>query len=220
MLDILRDNFFQALLAIDRSQVNSIIANTTGCTSFDTIINELIVPVLEKTGKGWESGQLALSQVYMSSRLCEELVNDLIAQGQERGLIRKSHPKIALAVLEDRHVLGKKILYSVVRAAGYELLDFGHGLKVDELVEKTLKVQPDILLVSTLMFTSALRIKDLTSQLKQKGSEVKVMVGGAPFLQDKQLWKEVGAYAMGKTANDSLKLIHQVEKEVRQPCLA
>lgn len=213
MFGDLQEDLFQALLAIDRSQIDKIVALARDYDSIAAIIDQLIVPVLERVGKGWEEGQLALSQVYMSGILCEEFVDHLLPEGQEQTAARKSYPKIALATLEDHHILGKKIIHSFVQAAGYELHDFGHGLNVSELVEKTLNTKPDVLLISTLMLTSALKIKDLTTQLNQQDSKVKVIVGGAPFVQDRHLWLEVGAYAMGKSASDSLKLIRQVEKE-------
>lgn len=48
-------------------------------------------------------------------------------------------------------VLAKRIVYSVLRAAGFELLDFGLALSVDEMVHKTIENQVEILLISTLM---------------------------------------------------------------------
>ena len=67
-----------------------------------------LVPVLEEIGTGWENGTYALSQVYMSGRICEELV-DLILPPTD--VMRRTQPKIAIATLEDYHMLGKRIVY-------------------------------------------------------------------------------------------------------------
>ena len=41
-------------------------------------MEKLVVPALERIGAGWEQGRVALSQVYMSGRICEELVDTLL----------------------------------------------------------------------------------------------------------------------------------------------
>ncbi len=39
---------------------------------------------------------------------------------------------------------------------------------------------------------------------------VKIVVGGAPFRFDDQLWREVGADAMCRTASEAVDVIHEV----------
>jgi methanogenic corrinoid protein MtbC1 len=58
------------------------------------------------------------------------------------------------------------------------------------------------------MLNSALHIKDLVARFKKEKINIKVIVGGAPFIFDRELWKEVGAYAMGANASDALVLVH------------
>ena len=42
----------------------------------------------------------------------------------------------------------------------------------------------------------------------------KVVVGGAPFLFDDQLWQEVGADAMGKSAADAVAIVTRLMGEM------
>jgi methanogenic corrinoid protein MtbC1 len=108
---------------------------------------------------------------------------------------------MAIAVLDDYHLLGKRIVYSVLRAKGFELKDYGR-VTVDEVINKTRADQIRVLLISTLMLHSALRIRDVVAGLKAENLDVKVVVGGAPFIFDTQLWREVNADAMGRSASD------------------
>lgn len=43
----------------------------------------------------------------------------------------KKDLRIGIGVLLDHHVLGKQIVYSILRISGYDVLDFGQGLSVD-----------------------------------------------------------------------------------------
>ena len=70
-------NFTDALLSIDRVFVEDIIREQKKELSPIQIAENIISPSLEKIGSDWESGKLSLSQVYMSGKICEELVNAL-----------------------------------------------------------------------------------------------------------------------------------------------
>lgn len=202
----LAERLEKSLLAIDRLASQSIINEAFSQYSGLEVIETLITPVLEQIGTRWEKGETALSQVYMSSRICEEWLERL---QPSRPLLLKSHPPIAIAILDDFHLLGKRIVYSLLRANGYQLLDYG-TLGVEQLVERTLGDQLEILLISVLMLPSALQVKQVTQKLKHhpRGERVKVMVGGAPFRFDHLLWQEVGASAMGSVASDALSLLN------------
>ena len=171
------------------------------------IADNLLAPSLESIGTGWEEGTVALAQVYMSGRICEQLVEKILKTSAPA---RSGQPKIAMAVIEDYHSLGKKIVLSVLKVAGYEVLDYGHGLSTTEVIDRALEDEIEILLISTLMLPSALLIRNMTKLLKLRGSGIKVVVGGAPFLFDKNLWKEVGADAMGSNASDAIGLVKRI----------
>jgi methanogenic corrinoid protein MtbC1 len=200
----------EALLALDRLTAKEILTRPYPNITSYQIVEDLVVPALEAIGAGWETGDYSLSQVYMSGRICEEIV-DLILPSNDPA--RLSQPKMAIAVLEDYHLLGKRIVYSVMRASGFELLNYGR-MDVAALIKRTLQDDIKILLVSTLMLPSALRIHDLRIGLDEMGSKVKIIVGGAPFRLDKQLWREVGADAVGSTAVEAVDIVRRMIEEI------
>ncbi len=203
--------FIRALLENDRLMAGSILEGFSRNQRPLFVVESLIAPALDRIGMEWERGQLALSQIYMSSRICEDLVDLLLPPAQ---MIRSDLPKMAIAVLEDYHLLGKRIVYSTVRAGGFGLLDYGR-VDVPQLVERTRQDQVEILLISTLMLPSALRIREVKKSLDASGPAVKIIVGGAPFRLDRELWKEVGADAMGTNASEAKTLIEGVIANLR-----
>ncbi len=190
--------FEQALLSLDRLAAKRLIKEAAGRMKPMEIVDRVIVAALARIGESWERGVGALSQVYMSGRICEELVDGLLPPGDPQ---RRSQPAMAIAVLDDYHMLGKRIVYSVLRASGFDLKDYGR-MTVDEVICRTQADQTRVLLISTLMLHSALRVRDVVAGMKEKGLNVKVVVGGAPFNFDVHLWLDVHADAMGHTASD------------------
>lgn len=193
--------FESALLNMDREKVFNIIsAVLKKCDSTD-FIEKIMVHTLVNIGKGWEDDKISLAQVYMSGKICEEAVDKILLSERKE---KNSAFKIAIATLEDHHTLGKRIVKSMVISSGYSIIDYGHGIDVDSLVQKVIQDKIDILLISVLMYSSALKIKNLQETFKKYKYHVKVLVGGAPFTFDKQLWKNVNADAAGEDASDAV----------------
>ena len=207
MPDIVNE-FSDALLAIDRLSVKQIFTDSRRQMSATAFVEDVVVDALEKVGAGWENGTIALSQIYMSGRICEELVDELLPPGDPN---RKEQPKAAITVLNDYHMMGKRIVYSLLRAGGFELLDYGRS-DVDALLHRVEADGVEILLISTLMLPSALLVKAVKEKLADAGLPVKIIVGGAPFRFDDQLWREVGADAMCRTASEAVSVITDLVK--------
>ena len=210
-MDTWADELYDALVTLDRPRTEALFLQAAGRTSPMHAIETLMVPALIQLGHAWDKGQIALSQIYMSSRICEDIVeHSLPATAAER----KTLPRLAIVVLSDYHTLGKRIVLSVLRASGFEVLDYGR-MEPHELVERVLADHVKILLISVLMLPSALKVKDVCAALAERGSPVRVAVGGAPFLFDPELWREVGADAMGRTAADAVTVVQRWSKEVQ-----
>lgn len=205
MADLIND-FMQALLSLDRLTTQKLLnEHKTNATPIN-FIEDVVVAALERIGTEWQQGNIALSQVYMGGRICEELVDEILPPGDPD---RKGQPRMAICVLSDHHRLGKTIVYSLLRASGFELLDFG-TLEVDELVARVKTEKTKILLISVLMLPSALRVKEVKKRLSDIGDDVKIVVGGAPFRFDNHLWQEVEADAMCATASESVSTINNI----------
>jgi methanogenic corrinoid protein MtbC1 len=195
--------FREALESLDRVGAESVFAQALTSLVPIQVIEQVVVPALEQVGVAWQEGSLALSQVYMSGRLCEELVERVLPPSDPD---RKHQPRSAIVVLSDYHMLGKRIVYSLMRASGFELFDYGR-MDVDELVERAVADKIRVLLISVLMLPSALKVREVSARLKAAAIPVRIAVGGAPFLFDDQLWQEVGADAMGRSAAEAVTIV-------------
>lgn len=210
-LERLGHEFERALLSLDRSMAMALLTESRAGLSPIQLVEMLVVPALERIGVGWEEGRVALSQVYMGGRICEELVDTILPPADPN---RTVDPKVAIAVIEDHHRLGKRVVYSALRASGFELLDYGHGVHVDDLVDRVLRDGVRILLISALMLRSALRVRDVRYRLHKSGSDVRIVVGGAPFSLDDQLWIDVQADAVGRNAIDAVRIVTRIMGEL------
>jgi len=200
------------LSAMDRTVARRVfLTGGEGLTPLE-LAERRIVPALRVMGVEWEEGRLALSQIYMASRICEGLLDELLPPHSPA---RMEQPKTAIAVLEDHHILGKRIVHSMVRAGGWEIVDLGR-CEAAELADQVCAQGIRILLISVLMLRSAHRVREVRRLLDASGAAgaaVRIIVGGAPFLFDDQLWREVGADDTGRDASDAVAALgRSVEK--------
>ncbi len=200
---VLIEELKDALLSSDEKKASRILSDSENQYKPLAFVEAVIVPVLDHIGQGWANDQYALSQVYMSGRICEDLVDGILPEKSE---IRKIRPKMAIALLSDYHSLGSRIVWAVLRASGYHFISYGR-IEADELVENIIEDRLEVVLISVLMLPSALQVKDVVHGLRRAGCNAKIVVGGAPFRLDKNLWTEVGADAVGFTASDALSIV-------------
>jgi methanogenic corrinoid protein MtbC1 len=196
----------RALLALDKREAKKLAEDSRAGRPAVEVVEALIAPALEQIGQAWEAGTVALSQVYMCGRLCEELVNAMLP---EAGDGPESATPIAIATLDDYHLLGKRIVFSALRASGFAVRDYGRGT-AEEIAARAQKDKIDVLLLSTLMLPAALRVKEVRSLLSRQGSEARIVVGGAPFRMDSQLASEVGADEVGTNTADAIAIVRRL----------
>jgi len=80
---------------------------------------------------------------------------------------RTGLPPMAIAVLEDYHFLGQRLVYSALRASGYSLANYGH-CEVDDLVARVIDGSP--------AFAAGIRDGDLLLKVEEEGLQDRVKI--------------------------------------------
>ena len=206
--------FEAALLSMDRVLCRALLQEAMGETRQLAGLERLMGPALAGIGDRWEAGELALTQVYMGGRICEDLLAELCPAGAPP---LPGEPRIGVGVLLDQHQLGKRIVASTLRSCGFQVLDYGQGLEPLELAQRAREDRVPILMVSVLMLNSALRVRELREALGEGPERPRLVVGGAPFRFNPRLWQEVGADAVGLTGVDAVAIAQRLLEETCAP---
>ena len=196
--------FERALLAMDRVGARQTLLAAAEGSDTLAVAESIVAPALERIGDDWEHGSVSLAQLYMAGRIAEQIVSEVLPQSRPGDGER---PQLAIAVLEDHHALGKRLVLSALRSSGYSVADYGHGVTVERLVQRCRDDKPRVLLISTLMLPAALRVREVVDRLALPAPRPLVIVGGAPFRLDPELWREVGADATGRNSAAAIVLV-------------
>lgn len=94
--------------------------------------------------------------------------------------------KVVLGVIEgDTHDIGKNLVKTMLQTEGFEVIDLGRDVPVDDFVDTAVKEEADIIGMSTLMTTTMSNMQRVIKKLEEQNvrDKFKVMVGGGPISQ-------------------------------------
>lgn len=91
----------------------------------------------------------------------------------------------------DIHDIGKNICILMLKNFGFEVIDLGRNVTMEEIFAAAKKHKAQIIALSALMTTTMIQMKLLIEENKRAGYGFKVLVGGAPVNQE--FAAEIGA---------------------------
>ena len=182
------------------SKITSQLLKTTEPMS---VINEIIIPSLDKIGKLFEQGKIFLPQLILSaesSQAAFEQIKKTIAQS---GTPSISKGKIILATVKgDVHDIGKNIVKVLLENYGYTVIDLGRDVEYQAVVDAAIEHNVRLVGLSALMTTTLVSMENTIALLRKNNVDCKVMVGGAVLTQEYAM--KIGADFYSKDAKESV----------------
>jgi len=173
------------------------------------IIENIISPVLEETGKKYEKNEIFLPQLIQISQTVNLVFNVLKKYMVKDNSSGKE--KIILATVEgDIHDIGKNIVKVILENHGFEVTDLGKDVKA-ELILKTAK-EKNIKLIglSALMTTTVSSMENTISFLRKHMEGLTFIVGGAVLTEEYS--KKIDADFYAKDAMSAAKILNEFKK--------
>jgi corrinoid protein of di/trimethylamine methyltransferase len=160
---------------------------------------------LKEIGDRFANGELFLPELVAASQAGEASIAVLSEEITLQGESRQSFGKCVIGTVSgDVHSIGKNIVATMLRVAGFEVTDLGVDVPADVFIRKVKELRPQILGLSALLTTTMEEQRTIIMKLKEEDlrGNVKVMVGGAPVSH--QWGKEIGADAVGLDAQEAV----------------
>ena len=161
--------------------------------------------VLKEIGDKFANGELFLPELVAAGQAGEASIAVLNEEITKRSQSRTSLGKYIIGTVSgDVHSIGKNIVATMLRVAGFDVTDLGVDVPTDVFIQKVKELKPQILGLSALLTTTMDEQRKIIIRLKEEGlrSKVKVMVGGASVSPE---WaKEIGADSVGLDAQDAV----------------
>lgn len=172
------------------------------------IVNEEIIPALNKVGEGYEKKTVYLPGLLMSAEAAGaafENIKSHMAISGEKGM--KKQTIVVATVQGDIHDIGKNIVKLILENYGYNVIDLGKDVPPDTVAKAAADSGAPLVGLSALMTTTVPAMEATIKELRSKAPNVKIIVGGAVLTADYAA--KIGA---DKYAKDAMEAVRYAEE--------
>ena len=145
------------------------------------IIEGPLMEGMEAVGKLFGEGKMFLPQVVKSAKVMRDAVEILQPYMDSAADTSEStRPKIVIATVKgDVHDIGKNITGIVLSCNGFEIHDLGVMVDKETILSEADRIGADIIAVSGLITPSLYQMEELCREMKSRGMNTPLFIGGA-----------------------------------------
>lgn len=144
------------------------------------VINEVMIPALDRVGKGFEKGSVFLPQLLMSAEAAKTAFEVIRRKMETNGEAGEKKGTIVIATVKgDIHDIGKNIVKVLLENYSFDVVDLGKDVSPERIVKETVERHAPLVGLSALMTTTVPAMEETIRQLRKEAPWAKVMVGGA-----------------------------------------
>ncbi|MBN2656175.1 MAG: cobalamin-dependent protein [Spirochaetales bacterium] len=220
LLEQVLEDYYHAVFDTDREEALAVVnsALVEGLTPQRIIFDVIIPSIRRMEGELVKSNNTTLAQHYVCSKVSSEITDRLIPLLPGSDLSRGT--VVLGTALGDFHGLGKKIVGSILNSNMYKVVDIGINVPPEKFVSAALEHKASVIGISSMMVHTSRGpggAKGVKAILEERGLEkqIKIIVGGAPYLFDSNLYLETGADAWAPTAIDAVEALNKLMEEIR-----
>ena len=198
----------QAIIKGLRDQAAALTDQVLDTTDPLEVVNQEIIPALNRVGDAFEKKTLFLPQLLMAAEAAkaaaERIKHRMAGQsaGTESGVV-------VLATVEgDIHDIGKNIVKLLLENYGYTVIDLGRDVRPETVLDAVLTYDAPLVGLSALMTTTVPAMEETIRLLRDKAPACKVIVGGAVLTPEYA--QQIGADGYGKDALETVRFAKTV----------
>jgi methylmalonyl-CoA mutase cobalamin-binding domain/chain len=200
----------RAVADLDKQRVVALVEDKveTGILPLE-IVKELNQGMTE-VGERFAACEYYISQLMYSSHIMKEVMAQLEPLLEHTDLGESAGTVVIGTVKGDIHDIGKNIVVTLLRNAGFKVIDLGVDVAADRFVEKLKETSAAVLGLSCLLNLALHEMKNVVDVLATAGirDKVTVIIGGQPI--DEQVREYVGADYYAPDAPTGVKICRQV----------
>ncbi len=163
------------------------------------VLDLALIPAMDIVGEKFSKGELFIPEMMLAARAMQAglaVLKPLLAVGEAR-----VRGKVVIGTVKgDLHDIGKNLVAMMLQGGGFQVVDLGTDVEPERFVEVVREEHPDFLMMSALLTTTMVSMRETVQALEKAGLRqgVRVAVGGAPVTQ--RFADQIGADFYGADA--------------------
>lgn len=207
----LSESIFESMVAIDQEGTPALVSEAVDSGEDVIEIVDALTRGLKVVGEDFENLDRYLPELITAAQTMEASMAILRPKLEELDIEQGPSATIVMAQVEgDIHDIGRNIVNTMWRLAGFEVHDLGHDVKSSVIVDKAEEVGADIIGLSTLLTTSLPFCRDVVRMLDARDlrSRYKVIIGGGATTPG--FVETIGADGCAPDAVSAVALVHDI----------
>jgi 5-methyltetrahydrofolate--homocysteine methyltransferase len=178
------DKMQEALMAGRKAELESLVdqAITEGLPTRQ-ILNDGLIAGMEKLGVLFKNNEVFIPEVLVAARAMNAALVKLEPLLIKEGIEPKGRVVIG-TVKGDLHDIGKNLVAMMLKGAGYKIIDLGADVAPEKFVAAAQTHDAHVVALSALLTTTMVQMKSVITALRAAGTNVPVIIGGAPLTAD------------------------------------
>ncbi len=161
---------------------------------------------LYEIGRLWQENRITVAQEHYFTAATQLIMSQLypyISKSQKTGKVL-----VATSVSRELHEIGVRMVADFFEMDGWNTYYLGANTPKESVIETIISKRADLILISATISSHIGEVMDLIRAVRSCGEcrDPKVIVGGYPFIVDKELWKKVGADGQAADAETAVEI--------------
>jgi methanogenic corrinoid protein MtbC1 len=149
----------------------------------DDILEKALIPAMAVVGNRFSKKEIYVPQMLMAAKAMNSAMKHLKPFFQS-GETKRKGKFIIGTVSGDLHDIGKNLVAMMIEGGGWEVIDLGVDVSTEKFM-KSIGENPDAVIgLSALLTTTMENMKKTVGGIREKHSDSKILVGGAPVTMD------------------------------------
>jgi len=198
MIDKIIKAYNEAVFETDKEAAFAVVyaAMAEGLSAEDIVFKVVIPAIEEMMANITRDPDANLAQHFMTAQIAAEVTEKMLEKFQQPP---EMIGRVVIGTAAgDLHSLGKRIVMGCLKALMVDVVDLGVNVPPERFVDEALAREAQIIAVSAMMVHTATGengAKRVRQILRERGLEdrFRLVVGGAPYRFDNELYESVGA---------------------------
>jgi 5-methyltetrahydrofolate--homocysteine methyltransferase len=147
------------------------------------ILEKALIPAMAVVGNRFSRKEIYVPQMLMAAKAMNSAMKHLKPFFLS-GETKRKGKFIIGTVSGDLHDIGKNLVAMMIEGGGWEVIDLGVDVSTEKFI-KSISENPDAVIgLSALLTTTMENMKKTVEAIREKHSDSKILVGGAPVTMD------------------------------------
>ncbi len=171
------------------------------------ILEKALIPAMAIVGDKFTRKVIYVPQMLMAAKAMSNAMKHLKPFFQS-GETKRKGKFIIGTVSGDLHDIGKNLVAMMIEGGGWEVIDLGVDVGTDKFMKAIDENPGAIIGLSALLTTTMENMKKTVTAIREKHSDVKILVGGAPVT--KEYCEKIGADFYSPDPQGAVNYLNQI----------